>query len=218
MISRLSTIYESVKRTSLNVPGFFHQELSERLSSHDLRTAMVTVGDHLIDRIKRDLGVSMNYFSMGRVDQKSTTKIHLDGAPPKSILILGYEPSSIQSSVSVIDYSRYCFDNGLSTSEFLKNFNPMYSAGINFSPYLKAMSGFNPAKSNIIVINNSSCDCSSQGMCGLMHLAVVQPGNGSRIINTINIADLSLSENAALGEAEKQKFVDITEVNVSYVG
>lgn len=56
---------------------------------------MITVGDHLIDRIHHDLGISMDYFSLARVDQKNTTKIHLDGAPPKSILILGYEPSII---------------------------------------------------------------------------------------------------------------------------
>jgi hypothetical protein len=218
VINLLSSIYDNVARTSTSALGFYHQSISRDVSSHDLRTAMITIGDHLIDRIKSDLGISMDYFSMGRVDQKNTTKIHLDGAPPQSILILGYEPSLVRSTVSVIDYIKYCSDNGVNVSDFLKDYNPMYSDGIDFANYTTRLVNFDNENNNIIVINNSSSDCSSCGMCGLMHLANVRHSSEPRIINTINIADLSSTQNTPLGEIEKQLFVDVMDVNVAYNG
>jgi len=41
--------------------------------------------------------------SLARFDQQETTKFHLDGAPEQSMLVLGYEPSRVQSRLPTAD-------------------------------------------------------------------------------------------------------------------
>ena len=218
MLNRLADLFSDIRRASSSTPGYYHVVLPPELSSHDLRTAMITVGDHLIAKMRAEAGISLDYFSLGRVDQKRTTKIHLDGAPPKSILILGYEPSPIASSVAVIDFSRYCRDQGISTTSFLARYNPMYSDGVEFAAYTTSITGFVPTSNNLLVINSSSCDCGSESMCGVMHWAGVEPGSGPRVINTANLAELAGTGQHALDEMDKMRFVELSDLNVSYGG
>lgn len=58
--------------------------------------------------------------SLGRFDQKKTTRLHLDGGPACSFLMLGYEPSRVTSRFLISDYSRCATDLGLSPREFLE--------------------------------------------------------------------------------------------------
>jgi hypothetical protein len=218
MLSRLAEILADVRRADLSTPGYHHLPLPSDLSSRELRIAMITVGDHLIARMREHPGIPLDYFSLGRVDQKRSTRIHLDGAPPKSILILGYEPSPIPSAVAVVDYARYCRDHGLSTHAFLSQYNPLYADGEVLHPYVTTVADFDPALNNLIVINNSSCDCGIDGMCGVMHRAEVGAGAGPRVINTVNIADLTGTGQHALDEMDKVRFVELTKVDVSYGG
>ncbi|WP_156345023.1 hypothetical protein [Verrucomicrobium spinosum] len=59
----------------------------------------------------QQFGEPLEYVSMGRFDQQNTTRLHLDGAPARSFLMLGYEPTSVRSEFCIADYSR-CAEAG----------------------------------------------------------------------------------------------------------
>ena len=67
--------------------------------------------------------------SAGRFDQQVTTRLHRDGGPDECFLMLGYEPSAIVAEIGIADYSKCAHDMGLSASEFLDHYNPMFAAG-----------------------------------------------------------------------------------------
>lgn len=218
MLSLLREVYERVRRLDCAAPGWSHLEMPAGLSSHDLRTVMITIGDHLIARFRDDLGMTMEYLSLGRVDQKLSTRIHLDGGPPHSILVLGYEPSLIRSQVAVVDYARHCRDRGIAISDFLARFDQRSADLGDFAGYVTRLPEFASDRANVVVVNNSSSACGEVGLCGLMHVACVEAGSGARVINTLTLGEAAATASHALDETAKQRFVEVTGVDVAYDG
>src|SRR5262245_7439710 len=94
---------------------------------------------------------------MARFDQQETTKFHLDGAPDASMLMLGYEPSSVRSRLFLADYTRATFDLGIAPQQFLQEFNPMYRRGEKLlSRYVTELPQPADGHARILLINNSS--------------------------------------------------------------
>jgi hypothetical protein len=122
-------VFENVWRTSLSPPGFHWNDLDGGYDSRGLRAAMVALVHSLSDVVEHRTGRRFVPFSMGRFDQQVTTKFHLDGAPDESLLLLGYEPSEVESTLSIADYSRCAAYRGMSPSDFLDAFNPLFPAG-----------------------------------------------------------------------------------------
>ncbi|OYW11360.1 MAG: hypothetical protein B7Z55_19420 [Planctomycetales bacterium 12-60-4] len=130
----------------------------------------------------------MCYQSLGRFDQQVSTKFHLDGGPAASYLMLGYEPSSVASTLALADYSRAAQDLGMQPREFLDRFNPMFPDGANrVAPYAVTLSWFDHRRPQIVVINNSSQSwVIPQGQLGVLHcgkIPVPDP-SVSRVINS----------------------------------
>ena len=101
-------------------------------------------------------GAPLGYFSINRFSQKQTTPPHRDGAPDRSILILGYEPTEVDSSLAIADYSRCARKLGLTPKQFLDDFNPMYARGLKeLEPFTKELDEFDKKRHQILLINNS---------------------------------------------------------------
>lgn len=200
-------VFGKVFRVDWSEPGFAILVLPEETDSKALRRFMVALKQALSACYAARWGEPLEYLSLGRFDQQTTTKLHLDGAPEVSLLMLGYEPTSVRSELQIADYSRCAHDLGLTPAEFLQQHNPMFVAGQELlEPYTTRLADWHKQRPRIVLINNSHAAISSlRHSAGVMHGAsILRPDpNASRIINSTMIAPAScLLEDAAAKQAE----------------
>ncbi len=91
--------------------------------------------------------------SLNRFDQQLTTKPHRDGGPQESVLILGYEPTSVASTLSLVDDVRYAMERGEQPLAFQARFNPLANNGLH--GHTTRLSEFRPEHYQILLINRS---------------------------------------------------------------
>ena len=198
------TVFEQVFRVGLEAPGHAIIDCGPDFGSRRLRTTMVRLKAEL-DRIARQrLGKALVYLSAGRFDQRATTKFHLDGAPDESALMLGYEPSGVNSRLFLADYSRMAHDLGIEPKTVLERHNPMFAQGERaLEPYAREVREFDPSRFMILLINNSrqSYRPRTANLLGVMHKAeILNPESPApRIVNStmIGIVPLDSSPNPA---------------------
>ena len=155
------------------------------------------------------------YRSMARFDQQETTKFHLDGAPEQSLLMLGYEPSNVESRLFLADYSRAAFDLGITPQQFLSDFNPMFKKGEELlGRYVTELPQPTEGHSWILLINNSSLPftVARTNPSGVMHKAIiVTPDESERRI--VNSTMLAVGERDEMGEEQQQEFVTTDKIS-----
>ncbi len=183
------TVYDLVWRFDFTTSGFAILDIASGLVSHALRSWMVDLKQRLSEIGGRRAGKPFFFRSMARFDQQVTTKFHLDGAPAESMLILGYEPSKVESRLFLADFTRAAFDLGITPEQFLHDFNPMYKKGEDLlARYVTELPQPENGHSRILVINNSSLP-STEGRTsplGVMHKAIIVTPDESerRIVNS----------------------------------
>ena len=121
-------VFDLVWRFDFASPGFCLLDAGF-VDTHVLRFWMAALKSRLGEISVHRGGRPFLFASMARFDQQVTTKFHLDGAPPESMLILGYEPSSVVSRLFLADFTHAAFDLGITPRQFLSDFNPMYKRG-----------------------------------------------------------------------------------------
>src|SRR5262249_20831647 len=138
-------------------PGFCLLDCGPEVDPHTLRAWMVKLEEKLCMINVRQTGQPFVFRSLGRFDQQDTTRFHLDGAPDQSMLMLGYEPSSIRSRLFLADCTRAAFDLGITPRQFLDEYNPMYRRGEELlQPYVTELPQPEAGHSRILLVNNSS--------------------------------------------------------------
>ena len=90
-------IFEKVWRTDLSQPGFCVIDMGE-VDSRQLRQEMLNIKEEFSKFVPFYFEWLMSF------DQQITTTFHRDGGPPENILILGYEPSQVQSNLYIGDW------------------------------------------------------------------------------------------------------------------
>lgn len=183
-------VFDAVWRYDFSAPGFCVLDLGRAVDSHELRSLMVSLKDRLSEVAARREIPRFAYRSLGRFDQQETTKFHLDGAPHRSLLVLGYEPSEVRSRLSLADYTHYAFDLGIEPGRFLDEFNPMYRKGEELlARYVTELPQPVEGHSHILLINNSSLPFTEArtSPLGVLHKAeVLNPDESRRrIVNSI---------------------------------
>ncbi|AWM39544.1 hypothetical protein GobsT_21170 [Gemmata obscuriglobus] len=172
-------VFARVWRTSLDQPGFALLRFPRPVGSRELRRAMV----ELVAAFRADFVPER----FGRFDQQVSSKFHRDGAPPASLLVLGYEPTLVRSRFWVADVSAAAVSAGLSLAEYLKTNNPMFPAGeAALQPFVTELA-LPFGEAFVIVMNNSQLPHGSTNPLGLLHKAVIEfpDPNGSRVINSV---------------------------------
>jgi hypothetical protein len=192
LMSVADAVFERVFRVGFNQPGFLILALPGSVGSHELRRTMVELKMQLSRLHQARCGESLEYLSLGRFDQQTSTKLHLDGAPERSFLMLGYEPTQVRSEFQIADYSRCAHDLGMMPAEFLQQHNPMFSSGLEkLQGFITTVTDWNECQPRIVIINNSSAASDTLGAAaGVLHGAVIpRPDNRERrIINSTMIA------------------------------
>lgn len=168
-------VFDLVWRFAFDAPGFCLFD-TPGLDSHTLRSWMIALRQRLSEMNVRRGGKPFLFASMARFDQQVTTKLHLDGAPPKSMLMLGYEPSKVISSLFLADYVHAAFDLGITPQQFLSDFNPMYKRSEELlDRYVTELPQPEDGHSRILVVNNSSLPFTEArtNPLGVMHKAII---------------------------------------------
>ena len=169
---------------------------------------MVELKNELERRDQQQRGQNLTYQSLGRFDQQVTTKPHRDGGPDQSILMLGYEPTTVQCRISIADYAKCAFDMELTPAEFLEQYNPMFPDGFNrLSDYSVELTDFDHTAFQILIINNSITPIGDDRLVGVLHTAtIVNPDpDQSRVVNSTMIA---CNAESPLGTDDEQHFID----------
>lgn len=164
-------IFDEVWRSDLTQPGFKLIDLGV-VDSFSLRKEMLRIIEEEFEGFK--------ILSLLRVDQQKTTRFHLDGGPDLSVLLLGYEPSNVDSQLFIADHSKAA--SKFSTpSQIIAKVNSGDESSIE--EHIEAIPIFNKKHSYIFVVNNSL-------ELGVLHKAkIINPDDSStRIINSIMIS------------------------------
>ena len=165
-----------------------------------------------LDRLVHERrGMHLRFHSLARFDQQTTTKFHLDGGPDESILMLGYEPTQVQSAVALADYTLAAHDLGITPQDFMDQHNPMFSSGEKLlAKYICPLIEFDATRFQIVLINNSRLswfpDC--RHSLGVLHQAtILNPDpNQSRIINSTMLAIIPTDAVPNVSDAEIRQF------------
>jgi hypothetical protein len=186
------TVFESVFRTDFSQPGFAVVVLPADVNSHELRRSMTNLKERLSALHAQRWKEPLEYLSLGRFDQQTTTRLHLDGAPERSFLMLGYEPTMVRSEFHIADFTRCARDLGMSPADFLNKHNPMFTAGAEMlKDYLVTISDWPENRPRIVMINNSMAEPGTVGATlGVLHGATILSPDpqASRVINSTMMA------------------------------
>lgn len=208
-------VYGRVCRVEFDVPGACLVDLGEETNSRQLREMMVALKMQL-GRVHQDhMGRDLVYQSLGRFDQQTTTKLHRDGGPDQGLLMLGYEPSEIESELAIADYSWCAYDMGISPQVFLTVHNPMFASGEELlRPYTWRVHGFSNRHAQIVVINNSITPFSGRGSTwqGVLHTATIPHplSDLRRVVNSSMIVPVPRGMAGVVTEREVDEFRNTT--------
>ena len=209
------SVADRVFRRDFREPGFCVVVFPQYTESLGLRQHMVTLKEALSRLYSQQFGEPLEYVSMGRFDQQNTTRLHLDGAPARSFLMLGYEPTSVRSEFCIADYSRCAEGRGLSPLEFLAAHNPMMSGQEKLlADDLTLLEDWQEHRPRIVVVNN--CSTAPGDPChtpGVLHGARILTPNpeATRVINSTMIVPRSLAAEACLSSSVVQAFLHTQE-------
>jgi hypothetical protein len=209
-------------RFDFDSPGFYVADLGTGVDSRTLRSAMVSLKSQLSD-VLAPIGKRFVYLSLVRFDQQVTTKFHLDGAPPESLLMLGYEPSRVRSQVSLADYTRCAFDRGLTPEQFLSDLNPMFHRGNEaLTSYITELPLQAAGHSWILLINNSRLPFTDArtNPLGVFHKAEMMNPDKSeqRVVNSIMLTTAEVSAPDPIGDEQEAGYVITDEISSSNYG
>lgn len=192
-------VFRRVWRTSLGDPGFALLRLLHDASSRQLRRAMVDlVGAFPVKFVPE---------RFGRFDQQVSSRFHRDGAPPASLLVLGYEPTVVRSRFWIADASAAAHAAGMGLKEYLGVNNPMFPAGeAALEPFTTELQ-LPHGEAFVIVANNSLLPLGDGNPLGVLHKAVIPSPDpsGRRVINSIGFT-LS-ADTKGLPSAEIERFL-----------
>lgn len=174
-------VFARVWRTTLDQPGFAVPRFARAVTSRELRRAMLALADAF--------PVKFAVERLGRFDQQVSSKFHRDGAPPASLLLLGYEPTTGRSRLFVADSSRAATEAGFPLPEFVAKFNPMFPAGeAKYLPFVTELE-LPHGEAFVVAINNSLLPIGDGNPLGLLHKALIEvPDPGARrVINSAGL-------------------------------
>lgn len=193
-------VFRRVWRTALDQPGFALLRFAREVEQRELRRAMV--------ELVAGFPVAFVPERFGRFDQQVSSKFHRDGAPPASLLVLGYEPTAVRSRFWLADASAAAAHAGLPLADYLAANNPMFPAGeANLAPFVTELA-LPHGEPFAVVVNNSLLPLGSGNPLGVLHKAVIESPdpNGRRVINSAGFTPRAEGM-AELPPAELERFL-----------
>ena len=195
-------VFRRVWRTALDEPGFVLLSFERPADSATLRRAMM--------ELVAAFPVAFVPERFGRFDQKVSSKFHRDGAPLASLLVLGYEPTTVRSRFWIADASAASVAAGLPLADYLAAHNPMFPAGeAKLAPFITELD-LPHNEAFVVVVNNSLMPIGNGNPLGVLHKAVIPSpdalSTSRRVINSIGFTPRTAST-MGLPETEHERFL-----------
>lgn len=205
-------VYQRTCRTDFSEPGFCLINLGADLGSKGLRSTMVALKQELATIHETSRGETLQYVSLGRFDQQNSTKPHRDNGQEESFLMLGYEPTEVESTLEISDYTLCAHELGLTPAAFLAQHNPMFQSGYEMlQPFATQVPCFSCLDYQIICINNSSVPYSEDHSTwlGTLHTATIKNPDTSkrRVINSTLIASVPPGMKDVISQVDVAEFL-----------
>jgi hypothetical protein len=178
---------KNVFRTNTNEVGFIHLDFGKNLTPYQFRAIMVGLKEELAKFTAVKYDRELSYHWLVRFDQQVNTPFHVDNAADQSLLMLGYEPSEIESELHIADYHKYANESKAATKDYLKKFTPIFKdEESKLAPYATKVNLVQSDTYTIVLINNSNPKSAPETL-GVFHKAViVKPDlSKSRIVNSM---------------------------------
>ena len=191
-------VFRRVWRTALDQPGFVLLRFAREVSSRELRRAMVDLVAAFPVRVVPE--------RFGRFDQQVSSRFHRDGAPPASLLVLGYEPTAVRSRFWIADGSAAAHAAEMGLKEYLAANNPMFPHGeAALEPFTTELQ-LPHGEAFLIVVNNSLLPFGGGHPLGVLHKAVIPSPDPARrrVINSIGFTS---ADTKGLSAAEVERFL-----------
>ncbi|WP_016989573.1 hypothetical protein [Flavobacterium sp. ACAM 123] len=205
----------NVFRKDTDKPGFVHLDFGKQIGSNQLRTIMVELKTELSKCTITRFDKRLAYQWLGRFDQQVSTPFHLDNAGDQSFLMLGYEPSEIQSKLYLADYHKFSRESEAALKDDAVRFNPIIKEDESaLKPYISEVSPFDKDSYKIVLINNSNSK-SNRETLGVFHMASIieQDLSKSRVINSMMLNMIAEGKTNENGSSEEEfKNTDIVSI------
>lgn len=143
-----ATHFADVWRTTADRPGFATLVTDRQPTSSELRRAMLDIASAFGELAHRPFVVER----VGRFDQQVSTRFHRDGAADVSLLLLGYEPTTVESQLFLHDPFRTAGSE--SPFEYLRRNKPMTKEGDDELMRHAVNVLGSPARAHLVVVNN----------------------------------------------------------------
>ena len=210
----IDRVYSKVFRSNYEGPGFAILSFNKNIGSRHLRESMLKLKRGLSEKCQNKFGEELDYYWLMRFDQQENTKFHRDNAPTDSYLMLGYEPTAIESRLLFADYQQFIADQGISIDEYYERYNPMFTASEeHLNPYAKEVQDFDKSTYKIALINNS--DLESDKTLGVLHKALMLTKDPSqpRVVNSMMLYLKPADEPYRLSKEDEIHFAETDEVH-----
>ncbi|HEX4611564.1 MAG TPA: hypothetical protein VH092_25440 [Urbifossiella sp.] len=176
-----AAVFPRVWRAALDRPGFALIRFGGPVASPALR--------HFLLDLAGALPLPFVPERLGRFDQQVSSRFHRDGAPPASLLLLGYEGSRVRSRVFAADAERAAAAAGLPVNEYLAAYNPMTPAGEAKLWPVATELAVPVNEPFVVVLNNSLVPAGPDRVLGVLHKAEVHEPDptAERVINSVGL-------------------------------
>ncbi|MEO1052283.1 MAG: hypothetical protein AAFX87_16745 [Bacteroidota bacterium] len=196
--SKINAIYDAVFRGSTEQPGFYFQDFGKQIDSKTFRQLMVELKSGLSRICELRSDKQLNYQWMGRFNHQHSSGFHRDSAEAHSFLMLGYEPTNVDSKVFVADYSKLIESHNVSLEAYFEGTQDINTANNNhpISPFVTELAPFPKDHYRLLLVNNSKSF--EEKTYGLFHRGEVahKIDGEDRIINSLmlHMCDKSVEE------------------------
>ncbi|WP_116770574.1 hypothetical protein [Maribacter litoralis] len=203
--------FSAVFRTDTDKPGFHHFDLGKNNTPFEFRTIMTTLKKELSLLSETHFSKKLSYHWLVRFDQQVNTPFHVDNAGDQSFLLLGYEPSEVESELHIADYHAFAKAND---QEHIANFTPVFkedeSLLVSFTTKLKL---FDKEAYHIVIMNNCNATLPAETL-GVYHKALIvkQDFSKSRVVNSM-VLNMT-SEDRSIEDCQmEEKYLNTTAIS-----
>lgn len=205
---------QNIFRTNTSKPGYVLFDFGTQISSSAFRAVMIGLKNGLATFIQERYNKQLDYQWLGRFDQQVNTPYHLDNASEQSILMLGYEPSEIESELFLADYDSYYHSNAKGIEKEGALYEPIIQeSDADILPFRVKLDPFDNKHFKLVVINNSNSK-SNREMLGLYHKAtILEPDlNKSRVVNSMMLNFIPMNDKLK-NVIDEEHFINTTLVS-----
>ena len=204
-------VFNQTCRFNLTAPGFTLIDLGPRLGSRRLRRSMVGLQRELRQVLRATVGQDLIYLSMGRYAGLARAESLLAYHAPATLLMLGYEPSEVDSALRMTDYTKFAYELGLEPARLLesRDHDEPFPA-----QYVTDVGLINPAHAQILLVNCNRGSIRDDELLGVLHHTELRSASSDDqcVVNAATLAVAAPGAREPVTREQQKAFVQSDDV------